>query len=120
IYFQCLEDWSQEVREAGGHKECWYRHMQDRGLRVKLAETDNGVIGGMIQYGPIEDSFAEGENLYFIYCIWVHGHKQGRGNLQKKGLGKALLRAAEHDAEMSGAKGIAAWGIILPFWMRAA
>ncbi|MBI4285349.1 MAG: GNAT family N-acetyltransferase [Chloroflexi bacterium] len=120
LYFVCLEDWSEEVKEAGNHKEVWYGKMKDKGLRVKLALDDGGRVGGMIQYVPIEHSFAEGNGLYFIDCIWVHGHKQGRGDFQKKGMGKALLEAAENDAKDLGAKGIAAWGIILPFWMKAA
>ena len=49
----------------------------------------------------------------------MHGHKQGRGNFQKKGMGTALLAAAEADARELGAKGMAAWGVLLPFWMRA-
>jgi hypothetical protein len=73
----------------------------------------------MIQYLPIEQSPAEGNGLYFILCIWVHGHKQGRGNFQKKGMGTALIEAAEADARALGARGIAAWGVSLPFWMRA-
>jgi thiol-disulfide isomerase/thioredoxin len=73
----------------------------------------------MIQYVPIEYSFAEGNDLYFIKCIWVHGYKKGRGDFQKKGMGKALLRAAEEDAKALGAKGMAAWGISLPWWMKA-
>ncbi len=119
LYFVCLEDWSEEIKEAGNHKEVWYSKMKDKGLRVKLALDDNGQVGGMIQYVPIEYSFAEGKDLYFINCIWVHGHKQGRGNFQKKGMGKALLQAAEDDARTLGAKGIAAWGVPLPFWMKA-
>jgi len=73
----------------------------------------------MIQYAPIEHTFVKGEDVYFIYCIWVHGHKKGRGNFQKKGMGKALLQAAEADAKDKGAKGIAAWGLSLPIWMKA-
>lgn len=119
LYFMCLEDWSEEMKEAGGHKEKWYCSMKDKGLRVKLARDDSGNIGGMIQYIPIELSFAAGKELYFVNCIWVHGHKQGRGNFQKKGLGKALLTAAEEDVRALGAKGIVAWGLILPFWMKA-
>ncbi len=23
LYFVCLEDWSDEMKEAGNHKECW-------------------------------------------------------------------------------------------------
>jgi GNAT superfamily N-acetyltransferase len=119
LYFVCLEDWSDEVKEAGDHKQVWYNKMKDKGLRVKLALDDEGNVGGMIQYVPIEHSMVEGKDLYFINCIWVHGHKKGRGNFQKKGMGKALLQAAEEDVKAKGAKGMAAWGISLPFWMRA-
>ncbi len=73
----------------------------------------------MIQYLPIEYSFVEGKDLYFILCIWVHGHKQGRGNFQKRGMGQALLRAAETEVRELGAKGIAAWGMWFPVWMKA-
>jgi len=119
LYFVCLEDWSEEMKEAGDHKQVWYNKMKDKGLRVKLALDDNGEVGGMIQYTPIEQSSAAGKDLYFINCIWVHGYKQGRGNFQKRGMGKALLQAAEDDVKAVGAKGIAAWGIPLPFWMKA-
>jgi GNAT superfamily N-acetyltransferase len=119
LYFQCLEDWSDDIKEAGSHKETWYRRMKDRGLGVKIALDRDGRVGGMIQYVPIEYSSAEGKDLYFILCIWVHGHKQGRGNFQKRGMGQALLRAAEEDVRARGAKGLAAWGVRLPFFMRA-
>ncbi len=119
LYFLCLEDWSDEMKESGDHKEIWYNKMKDKGLRVKLAKDDKGEIGGMIQYLPIEDSVLEGKDLYFIPCVWVHGYKEGRGNFQKKGMGKALLNAAEEDAKKRGAKGIAAWGLSLPIWMKA-
>jgi len=120
LYFVCLEDWSEEIREAGDHKARWYEKMKDRGLGVKLALDDRGEVGGMIQYVPIELSpGAEGKGLYFILCIWVHGHKKGRGNFQKKGMGKALLQAAEKDARERGAKGMVAWGMSIPVFMRA-
>jgi GNAT superfamily N-acetyltransferase len=119
IYCQCLEEWSDEIREAGGHKHDWYAKAKGRGLRVKLALDDSGTVGGMIQYVPIDQSPAAGEGLYFILCVWVHGHKEGRGNFQKKGMGTALLQAAEDDARKLGARGMAAWGVLLPFWMRA-
>ena len=43
-----------------------------------LTVDDNGKVGGMIQYIPIEHSFAEGKDLYFMNCILVHGYKKGR------------------------------------------
>jgi GNAT superfamily N-acetyltransferase len=119
LYHVCLEDWSDEPKEAGDHKARWCRRMWDRGLRVKLSLDDKGEVGGMIQYVPIEESLVDGHGLYFVLCIWVHGHKQGRGNFQKKGMGTALLEAAEKDARELGATGMAAWGMALPVFMRA-
>ncbi|MBN1223598.1 MAG: GNAT family N-acetyltransferase [Candidatus Aminicenantes bacterium] len=119
LYFLCLEDWSSEIKEAGNHKEVWYNKVKDKGLGVKLAVDDRGEVGGMIQYMPIEQTHVEGKDLYFIYCIWVHGYRRGRGNFQKKGMGKALLKAAEEDAKSRGAKGMVAWGVSMPFWMKA-
>lgn len=118
-YFSCLEDWSDEVKEAGNHKECWYNKIRAKNLRVKLALDDNGTVGGMIQYLPVELSAFEGKNLYVVLCIWIHGHKQGRGNFQRKGMGKALLSEAEEDVKNLGGKGLVTWGVAFPFFMRA-
>ncbi|MBI9099846.1 MAG: GNAT family N-acetyltransferase [Spirochaetaceae bacterium] len=117
-YFKCLEDWSEEMDEAGNKKSRWYEIYKEKGLRVKLV-IENEKAVGMIQYIPIEQSFVDGKNLYFIYCLWIHSYKQGVGDHRRKGLGKALLKAAEEDARTLGANGIAAWGIALPFWMKA-
>jgi len=119
LYICCLEDWSKEMKEAGPKKRQWYEKHKSKGLRVKLAK-EGGRTGGMIQYLPTEESFLEGgPGGYFILCIWVHGYKEGRGNFQGRGMGKALLKAAEQDVKELGGKYIAAWGISLPFWMRA-
>jgi len=117
-YFCCLEDWSDEMKEAGNHKEVWFNKMKDKGLHAKIA-VENEKVCGMIQYTPAEHSTIEGEDLYFINCIWVHGYKKGIGNYQKKGIGKLLLQAAENDILSMDQKGVAAWGISLPFWMKA-
>ncbi|MCP4137402.1 MAG: GNAT family N-acetyltransferase [bacterium] len=119
LYCKCLEDWSDEIKEGEAHKKTWYNAMQENGLRVKLALDDEGSVGGMIQYLPAEHSFISGSGLYLVYCIWVHGHPEGRGSFQKKGMGKALLKAAEDDVISLGGKGLAAWGLSLPFWMKA-
>ena len=118
-YFRCLEDWSDEIDEAGDHKSRWYRKMRDRGLRVKLAVDEQHHPVGMIQYVPIEHSPALGSDLSMILCIWVHGYKQGVGDRQGHGIGTALLTAAESDAKELGFKGIAAWGVAIPWWMKA-
>ncbi len=118
-YVRCLEDWSGEMDEAGDHKSRWYRTMRERGLRVKLAIDGDDRPVGMIQYVPIEQSMALGSDLFMILCIWVHGHKQGVGDHQGHGIGTALLSAAERDVEALGAKGMVAWGVALPWWMKA-
>jgi GNAT superfamily N-acetyltransferase len=117
-YYHCLEEWSDEMKEAGNHKKIWFSKIKDKGLRVKIA-VDEDKACGMIQYIPSELSDIKADNFYFIKCIWVHGHKQGVGNCQKRGIGAALLDAAEQDAKALGAKAMAAWGIAMPFWMKA-
>ena len=62
-YFLCLEDWSDEIKEAGNHKEKWYGKMNDKGLRVKLAVDDNGQAGGMIQICPSSDPPPKGRTF---------------------------------------------------------
>jgi N-acetylglutamate synthase-like GNAT family acetyltransferase len=118
-YFCCLEEWSDDIKEAGDHKRLWYERMRDKGVRVKFARDENNIIGGMIQYVPVEHSMIEGENLYVVLCIWVHGHKKGRGDYRKRGMGTALLKAAEEDARKLGANGLVTWGLIIPVFMRA-
>jgi GNAT superfamily N-acetyltransferase len=118
-YFCCLEDWSDEMKEAGDHKQRWYERMKDKGVRVKLAQDDEGITAGMIQYLPIEHSVFEGENLHAVLCIWVHGYKEGVGNYQKKGMGTALLRAAEEDCRALGSNGLVVWGLAIPAFMKA-
>jgi len=118
-FFCCLEEWSEDMKEAGDCKRLWYEKMKDKGLKVKFAVDDNNVIGGMIQYIPVEYSMFEGKDLYVVLCIWVHGHKKGRGDHRKKGMGKALLKAAEEDAKQLGANGLVTWGLIIPAFMRA-
>jgi N-acetylglutamate synthase-like GNAT family acetyltransferase len=119
LYFCCLEEWSDEMKEAGDYKQHWYERMKEKGVRVKFAQDDNNVIGGMIQYIPIEHSMFDGMDLFVVLCIWVHGYKEGPGNFQKRGMGTALLQAAEDDCKKIGAKGLAAWGIAIPVFMRA-
>ncbi len=119
LFCLCLEDWSDDAKASGSKRRQWMERNREKGLRAKLALNDDGVEGGMIQYGPIEQSHVDGNGLYFIYCIHVHGYKQGRGDFRKRGMGTALLTAAEEDARSLGATGMAAWGVWLPFWMKA-
>jgi hypothetical protein len=119
LYCHCLEKYSEEAREGAELKQEWLQKMKGRGLRVKVAVDDHGTTGGMIHYGPIENVAVLGRDLYYVYCVWVHGHAQGPGNHQHRGMGQALLRAAEEDAKSLGAKGLVAWGLLVPVFMRA-
>ncbi|MCB2197759.1 GNAT family N-acetyltransferase [bacterium] len=119
-YCCCFEDYDDRMKLGAERKHEWVERMRPLGLRCKLAIDDDRKPFGMIEYMPIEVAPAEGNGLYFINCIWVHGHKRGLGNRQKRGVGKALLRAAELDAMDLGAQGMAAWGLSLPLWMKAA
>jgi len=121
-YCRCLESWSDEMAEAGDAKSRWLNKMKDRGLGVKLAiEEENGAYAGMIQYYPTSYSpvSTDEKGIWFIHCIWVHGHKKGQGNHQGHGIGTALLNAAEEDIRNREGLAIAAWGLILPFWMKS-
>jgi N-acetylglutamate synthase-like GNAT family acetyltransferase len=118
-YCHCLEEWSPEMKESGGLKSKWYKKNRKLGLRVKLAKNNQNKIVGMIQYVPIEYAPVSGKDLYYIYCIWVHGNDEGVGNNQNKGIGTKLLEDAEADVENIGGKGIVAWGIMLPFFMQS-
>lgn len=100
LYVDCLEDWSDEMKEAGRHKEDWYCKMKDNGLRVKLALDDHGIVGGMIQYVPIEYSFAEGAGLYFIH-FWMRASwfkKQGYRIADRVGMRALLWKPFSADA----------------------
>ena len=118
-YCVCFEEWSDEMKEAGPHKSCWYEKMKERGLGVKMVKDEDGSLCGMIQYVPAEYAPLTGTDYYYIYCTWVHGHKKGLGNRQGRGMGTALLEAAERDIKSRGAKGVAAWGLSIPIWMKA-
>lgn len=119
-YCSCLEEWSQEMKEAGDLKCRWVEKMKDRGLGVQMARNSEGEYVGMIQYIPSEFTAVEGVGNYHIHCCWVHAYKgKGVGDWRKKGIGRALLKAAEEDILSRGGKGVSAWGLSIPVWIRA-
>jgi GNAT superfamily N-acetyltransferase len=120
LYLVCLEEWSEWMGKVRDIKEAWYRQMIGKGLKVKIALDDDGVVAGMIEYMPIEYSYARGCDLYMVNCMWVHGYEdKGIGDRQGRGMGTALLEAAEEDVRSMDVKGLAAWGIAERFWMSA-
>ncbi len=35
-YFCCLEEWSEDMKDAGDGKQKWYEYMKDKGLESKI------------------------------------------------------------------------------------
>ncbi|MCK6550979.1 GNAT family N-acetyltransferase [Myxococcota bacterium] len=118
-YLSCLEDWAEEAALGRRHRAAWLERMKTRGLRVKIALDDAERPIGFIQSVPSEHAPITGRELYFVLCIWVHGHARGIGDQQGRGVGSALLAAAEEDARRLGAKALVAWGLVVPTFMRA-
>lgn len=110
-FFRCMHLELPENLEVTTIRRQWYEKNKDKGLRAKVLILDNGQIIGLCQYIPIEYSHLIGENLLVILCIWVHGYDHGVGNQQGKGYSRFMLNSIEEDARVSGAKGVAAWGM---------
>jgi GNAT superfamily N-acetyltransferase len=116
----CLKPYDAEFAGGVPRKREWYNQARDRGARAKLAIDDDGEVAGMVQYAPVELApHVVGDAIWVVLCIWVHAYEGGVGDRRGRGMGPALLDAAETDAREHGAKGMAAWGITSPFWMNA-
>ncbi|HBE04682.1 MAG: hypothetical protein A2096_05425 [Spirochaetes bacterium GWF1_41_5] len=122
-YFRCLSPWEEECPgesiEADRHKACWYQTMINKGLGAKIALNEENKPVGMIQYAPAGHFMLDGEDLYFLYCIYIPEKKKTNMFNRKKGIGKALLKAAEEDVKSRGAKALVVWGMIIPVFMQA-
>lgn len=59
-----------------------------------------------IEYAPLEKAWVpiEGENYFYLYCLWVTGEFKGTGT------GKSLLESCIADAKESGKSGICMLG----------
>lgn len=119
-YCHCLEEWSDEMKEAADIKCDWVAAVRDIGLGVRMARNEAGEYVGMIQYLPAELTAVDAPGHYHIHCCWVHAYRgKGVGDWRGRGIGKALLAAAEEDVRHRGADGITAWGLSIPVWMKA-
>lgn len=117
----CLTPDDAVIKEAGTIKEEWCRKKNGSVFGAKLALLPDGKLGGLIQYVRADESPAGGEDFFFVHCIWIPPAKRNSAGAQrKKGMGKALLKAAEEDVKGKGAAGLAVWGTPLPFFMKSA
>ncbi|MCG8572467.1 MAG: GNAT family N-acetyltransferase [Spirochaetes bacterium] len=117
-FCNCLADDPGEWKCGVAMRKQWYEKMKPQGLKVKLAVTDDNQVAGMIQFSPLEQTFNNGQDLFFVHCIWIYQDKTNK-NFRKRGAGKALLKAAEEESKYQGAKGLVVWGVSLPFFMKA-
>ena len=84
-YYYCLEDWFDEMKDAGNHKEKWHCQMKDKGHRVKLAIEDDNAAG-MIQY-TLLNSLLSMDTSFISFSTSGYTAIKGIGNHQKKGWG---------------------------------
>ena len=93
----------------------WLRSMEKQGLRVKVALVDN-VHAGFLYIMPIEINpwNIQGNNLMVFPCL------VSQSKFSKKGIGKALLKAAEEEGKSQDRNGIATIGYFWDFWFMPA
>jgi len=89
----------------------WLRKGFDDGIRVKVALVD-GERRGFLYVMPIEVCPTEplGTGLMSIPCLAVSFQPSGSG------IGRALVGAAEKEAQLQGKKGLATIGYYTAFW----
>lgn len=118
VFLCCLKPESRTFAEGVPAKREWLECNRERGLGVKLAIDDDGVVAGMIQYSDrrLAPFVVADEGTWVVHCVWVHLYESGIGDRSGRGMGKALLRAAEEDARSRDARGMAAWGVLVDEW----
>jgi GNAT superfamily N-acetyltransferase len=106
---------SEEIDACALTRLEWLRSMHADGLRVKVAIVD-GRHAGYIYTMPVEVSpwGPLGKDLMVIACMYVKEDLKGRG------VGGALLEAAEVEARLQGKKALAVTGYYHDFWFMPA
>lgn len=108
-------DESEEIDRCGQARAAWLQEAWAQGARIKVAVLDARPVG-LLYLLPIEISpcgpLAEG--LMVIPCLFVQRQWAGRG------LGRALLDAAEEEAHCQGRQGIVTEAFHHDFWFMPA
>ncbi len=117
-YLSCLRASKDEPPQAHEQKREWFARYRDRGLVVKLAEDEDRNIVGMIHSLPIEETWIHGSDLDIIMCVRAPGPKSRFGGAPRPHTAGLLLQAMEASARDRGRRGLAAWGIGVPAWMK--
>jgi GNAT superfamily N-acetyltransferase len=93
----------------------WLRSMEKYGLRVKVALFDELHVG-FLYIMPIEINPwpIQGKDLMVFPCLVSHS------KYSQKGIGKALIKAAEEETKRQNRKGLATIGYFWDFWFMPA
>jgi len=111
---------SDEIDACARRRLAWLKGMYAQGLRVKVALRDDQRVGFLYlmpievcPWGPL------GRDLMAIPCLVVQDKAKGRG------VGRALIEAAEEEARAQGRKGLVteayywdSWFMPAPFFER--
>ncbi|HHY97157.1 MAG TPA: GNAT family N-acetyltransferase [Firmicutes bacterium] len=106
---------SEEMDACARRRQAWLEKMYPRGVRVKVALVD-GDLAGFAYVMPITVSpwGPLGEDLAVLPCLVAQGRVKG------KGVGRALIEAAEEEARRQGFGGLATIAYYRDFWFMPA
>ena len=106
---------SEEIDVCAEKRLAWLRHMQANGLRVKVAVLEGNPVG-FIYAMPIEicPLGPLGHDLLAIPCLVAQNRVKGRG------VGLALMNAAEKEACIQKKKGLVVTAYFHDFWFMPA
>ena len=106
---------SVEFDACARRRLAWLKGMHQKGLRVKVALYDGDQVGFLYvmpievcPWGPL------GRDLMAIPCLYVQERAKGRG------VGRALIQAAEQEARSQRKKGLVTVAHYWDFWFMPA
>lgn len=84
-------------------KREWIKNRLSDGHVFRKLDADGCAF---IEYAPLEKAWVpiEGDNFYYIYCLWCTGHEKGRG------YGSELIEYCINEAKEHGKSGICMLG----------
>lgn len=109
------ENESYEIDASCRRRLAWLASKYNEGLRTKVALLE-GTRVGFIYVIPIEICpwGPAGKDLSVVPCLVAHSKWKGRG------VGKALIAAAEEEARRQGKKGLVIQAYDRDFWFMPA
>jgi GNAT superfamily N-acetyltransferase len=108
-------DESDEIDACARRRLAWLDNIHSEGLRVKVALCENAPVG-FLYVMPIEICpwGPRGRDLSVIPCLVASEKVRGRG------VGRALIKAAEEEARSQGSKALVTTAYCGDFWFMPA